>query len=313
MVLKLGSTSLYDGARKQFEGISSQAKISMAWVNDPLMRKSLAESDFDFAEFKKNPNGMSVFISVRSFRDRWRWARMFAKTFIERSKDDLNETATGKATLSVFDEFSSMKACPEILELMDTSADYRVRRCIVTQAMDQLEDIYHKAWRRFYAAADVRWFFGVECPFTQKFLSEQLGEEDYVRYVRSIAIGQSRTMQYSSTTGQQTSETHGRSHTRTKGNSWGTSANTSDTHSTSRQESRNYNYRESLIGYTLIRHLPFALHGTTLNRGCSGGSSTSHATNHGSTSGGSDATSEASQTSRTTGHQVSETVSRSSA
>lgn len=260
---------LHAGARKQWEGIRSQAQSALSWVEKPTMKACLASSSLSFADLKTNPNGMSVFISLKDLSSEWRWIRMVLSMLAVQSKT-YDDPATGHSTLVVVDEFPKLKPMPVILDFLDCMAKHRVRMLIVCQSIDQLEEVYPKSWHRFFAAADIRWFFGAESHRTRKFLEDELGQTEIMRLTRSQAeaIGYSTnsSMSASENRGENTStaRTIGQNETWSQGSSEGTSENWGN------GWSRGDSYKESVLGLVpWLNRVPL-LKGATRSRGRNG-------------------------------------------
>lgn len=240
-------SQLFSGARKQWEGIRSQAQSALSWVEKPTIKACLASSSFSFADLKTNPNGMSVFISLKDLSSEWRWIRMVLSMLAVQSKT-YDEPATGHSTLVVVDEFPKLKPMPVILDFLDCMAKHRVRMLIVCQSIDQLEEVYPKSWHRFFAAADIRWFFGAESHRTRKFLEDELGQTEIMRLTRSQAeaIGYSTNSSMSASENESQNASTARSVSQNETWSKGTSEGTSKEWGSG--WSRGDSYKESILG-----------------------------------------------------------------
>lgn len=236
-----GVGELFENARKQWEGVRSQATQSLGWLADPEMLASMRESQVRLSDLKSKPHGVSVYLSIPSMQTNWRWVRLMVKMFTEETRS-MKRPATGHQTLVVLDEFTSMKYMPEMDELMDKSAEYGIRMCIVIQRMEQIKRVYPKSWGQFFSAADVRWFFGMECQVTREYIEKELGEVEVMRITRNRSVAKGTTEQ--ETTGSSdttnTNRTTGTSKTKSKG----TQSGSGDGHSTGKSR----NHKETAFG-----------------------------------------------------------------
>jgi len=227
-----GLHELFENARKQWEGIRSQAVQSLGWLAVPQMKASMEYSDVSFSRLKSDPHGCTIYLSLPSMKTYWRWVRLMVKMFAEETQS-MSRPATGHQTLVILDEFTSLKAMPEMNDLMDKSAEYGIRMCVVIQRLEQLQEVYPKSWGQFFSAADVRWFFGTECHKTRDFLEKELGEREVIRVTRSVSQADGTSEQDSETTQEAVSETGGESGGGSISQSEGGGDNESDSEGTS--------------------------------------------------------------------------------
>lgn len=241
--------SMMTASPKTFESVLQAAALHTEFLDSPGMRSVLAKSDFDLAELKASPKGMTLYLCLpqRYIDTHYRWLRMMVVLTTTEMEVVRGRPATGYPVLMVLDEFAGLKRMTAIESAVAQIAGFGVKLFFVLQSLEQLKHTYKDNWETFLSNAGVKIFFSIEDHFTREYVSKLAGETEIIREVQSTnessaenesyAEGQTRseTLSTSETRGKSQSLTDGTSASRTLGTS--RSVNESRTEGTSQSRS----------------------------------------------------------------------------
>ena len=239
---------LFTDAKKQWLGIQSAAKQSLSWLTDPLMQEAMKESDVDFRDLKNDEHGATIYISVSDMSIYYRWVRMLVKMFNAQSQT-FDAPATDHQTLVVLDEFSSLKAMPEMSDLIDKSAEYGVRMCIVIQRLSQLKKHYPADWEQFISASDLRFFFGIEEETTCAYLEKSLGDIEVIRTTRNASHAEGVTEQHGVSRGTSRMHTHTTGKADAISANWNKGENENSSNAHAVNKGKGSHHKQTIVGF----------------------------------------------------------------
>ena len=225
-------------ADKQKSGVLKSARTNTEFLDSIPMRRLLEDSDFDLAELKTNPQGLTVFLTLpqRFMETHYRWLRLMIVLAVGEMERIKGRPASGHPTLFLLDEFAGLKRMEVIENAAAQAAGFGIKFLFVVQNLPQLEDIYEKSWETFLGNSGLKLFFQIDDDFTRSYVSRQLGEMETTRQTRSGSQSQSTSDSF--TEGNSSSFTDGHSTSRRPILHMRTSKQTSSGHSNSRSTSR---------------------------------------------------------------------------
>lgn len=178
---------IYERSDRQFFGMLQTATTQTSFLDDPQMARCLEASDFELAELKTNPKGVSLFVSIP---ERWqdthfRWLRLvviLTRNEMERVRYEgtAEKTATGHPVLFCLDEFAALHRMKEMERAVAMIAGYGVKLLLVVQDLNQLKTTYKDGWQTLYGGCGIRIFFEITDLFTVEYVSKLLGETEVV-------------------------------------------------------------------------------------------------------------------------------------
>jgi len=201
-------------ADKQRSGVLEAARTNTEFLDSIPMQRLLAASDFDLAELKTNPQGLTVFLTLpqRFMETHYRWLRLMIVLAVGEMERIKGRPANGHPTLFLLDEFAGLKRMEVIENAAAQAAGFGIKFLFVVQNLPQLEDLYEKSWETFLGNSGLKLFFQIDDDFTRSYVSRQLGELETVR--RTESGSQSNSTSDSLTHGDSTTYNDGRSTSR---------------------------------------------------------------------------------------------------
>jgi type IV secretory pathway TraG/TraD family ATPase VirD4 len=201
-------------ADKQRSGVLESARTSTQFLESVPMQRMLQDSDFDLAELKTNPKGLTIYLTLpaRYMETHYRWLRLMITLAVGEMERIKGRPATGHPTLFLLDEFAGLKRMEVVEHAAAQAAGFGVKFLFVVQNLPQIEDLYEKSWETFLGNSGLKLFFQIDDDFTRSYLARQLGELETTRQTRSGS--QSQSLSDSTTKGNNTSYTDGHSTSR---------------------------------------------------------------------------------------------------
>ena len=166
----------------------------------------------------------------------YRWLRLMISLAVGEMERIKGRPATGHPTLFVLDEFAGLQRMEVIENAAAQAAGFGVKFFFVVQNLAQLDDIYDKGWETFLGNSGLKMFFQIDDDFTRQYVSRQLGELETTRFSQSGSASQSTSN--SKTTGRSNSDNWNRGTSRRPLLHFRTSKQTSSGRSFSRSSSQ---------------------------------------------------------------------------
>ena len=189
------------------------------------MQRSLEGCDFQLAELKTRPEGLSLFLCLpqRYMSTHYRWLRMMISLTVTEMEKVRGRPATGHPILMMLDEFAGLKRMEVVESAVAQIAGYGVKMFFVLQSLEQLKAIYKDNWETFLANSGLKVFFNLEDNFSRDYVSKLIGETEVIREVRTSSDSVSESESTSHSTSKSSSETRGRSSSTSTSETEGTS------------------------------------------------------------------------------------------
>ena len=295
-------TNMLVNSPKQFESVLQVASRNTEFIDSPAMQRCLEASDFQLAELKTRPGGLSVYLCLpqRFMSTHYRWLRMMIALTVTEMEKVRGRPATGYPVLMLLDEFAGLKRMEVIENAVAQIAGYGVKLFFVLQSLEQIKAVYKDNWETFLANAGLKVFFNLEDHFSREYVSKLIGETEVMREVRSASdstsesesVSRSMTRSQSETSGRSSStgvsESDGTNSSVNKGRSWGVNS--------SESRSQNYTYAQGLIfrNYDYERRGDGRSQSSGKSKGWTEGQS--HGVSHGTSRSRTDGTSKSSTT-----------------
>jgi type IV secretory pathway TraG/TraD family ATPase VirD4 len=228
-------TNMLLNSPKQFESVLQVANRNTEFIDSPGMQRCLEGSDFQLAELKTRPEGLSVYLCLpqRYMSTHYRWLRMMIALTVTEMEKVRGVPATRHPVLLVLDEFAGLKRMEVIERAVAQIAGYGVKMFFVLQSLEQLKGTYKDNWETFLANSGLKVFFNLEDNFSREYVSKLIGETEVIREVRSESdsVSESESLSRSTTrttsesrttsTSSGTSESEGTNSSVSSGKSWG--------------------------------------------------------------------------------------------
>ena len=212
-------------ADKQRSGVLESARTNTKFLDDAPMQRLVETSDFELAELKTNPTGLSLYLTLpqRFMETHFRWLRLMISLAIGEMERVKGRPRSGYPTLFVLDEFAGLKRMEVVEHAVAQAAGFGVKFLFITQNLTQLKTVYDDGWETFVSNCGLKLFFQVDDDFTRSYVSRLLGEYEVRRETRSSSHAESRSR--SRTKGENFSKNIGTSTGSTDGGSSGYSRN----------------------------------------------------------------------------------------
>jgi len=219
-------TNMLVNSPKQFESVLQVANRNTEFIDSPAMQRCLEASDFDLADLKTSPEGMSLFLCLpqRFMNTHYRWLRLMISLTVTEMEVVRGRPATGHPVLMVLDEFAGLKRMEIIEHAVAQIAGYGVKLFFVLQSLEQLKAVYKDNWETFLSNSGLKVFFSLDDHFSRDYVSKLVGETEVIREARSASESDSESESFSHTVNR----------SRTTGRSVSDGTNWSDTDSQSR-------------------------------------------------------------------------------
>ena len=174
-------------ADKQRSGVLEAARTNTEFLDSPPMQRLLERSDFDLAELKTNPRGLTIYLTLpqRVMETHYRWLRLMIALAVGEMERIKGRPATGQPTLFLLDEFAGLKRMEVIENAAAQAAGMGIKFMFVVQNLAQLSEIYDKSWETFFGNSGLKLFFQIDDDFSRQYVSRQLGELETLRQTRS--------------------------------------------------------------------------------------------------------------------------------
>ncbi|MBS1509380.1 MAG: type IV secretory system conjugative DNA transfer family protein [Bacteroidetes bacterium] len=165
--------SLAIGSAKTWLGILSEARRATAFLESPLIKKSLQsdESGFDPMMLQRENTTAYVILPERNLNTHKTWLRLVFGTTLK-----LCNFIAKRRVNFLLDEFPILGKMEDFLRAYSFGRGQKISCWIFAQSLSQLKEIYGEdGLNTFLSNAKLRQFFGMNDLYTQKFVSDLLG------------------------------------------------------------------------------------------------------------------------------------------
>ena len=174
-------------------GVMATAQTNTEFLDDAPMQRLVETSDFDLAELKTNPTGITLYLTLpqRFMETHFRWLRLMISLAIGEMERIKGRPRSGYPTLFVLDEFAGLRRMEVIEHAVAQAAGFGAKFLFITQNLPQLKVVYDEGWETFVSNCGLKIFFQIDDDFTRSYVSRLLGEHEVRRTTQSGSRSQS--------------------------------------------------------------------------------------------------------------------------
>ena len=153
------------------------------------MRNVLKGHDFDLADLKRDPAGVSIYLCFPATRVEMSkgWLRIFINQLLDAMEREKTEPPA--PVLACLDEFPVLGYMRQLENAAGQIASFGVKLWVVLQDWSQGKALYNERWETFVGNAGILQFFGNNDLTTTEYISKKLGKTR-VEVARSGEVGQ---------------------------------------------------------------------------------------------------------------------------
>ena len=181
----------YDMEAREQANVLSNVRRHTKFLDYRAMRQSLSGHDFDLADLKSDPNGVTIYLCFPATRIEIsnRWLRIFVNQLLDAMERE--KTPPPAPVLVCLDEFPVLGYMRQLETAAGLIASYDVKLWVLIQDWSQGKALYKDRWETFTGNAGVIQAFGNNDLATTEYLSKRLGRTT-VEVTRSseVAINQ---------------------------------------------------------------------------------------------------------------------------
>ena len=166
--------NMFQNGDRQYQSVLQVANRNTEFIDSPAMQRSLEGCDFQLAELKTRPEGLSLYLCLpqRYMSTHYRWLRMMISLTVTEMEKVRGRPATGYPILMMLDEFAGLKRMEVVENAVAQIAGYGVKMFFVLQSLEQLKAIYKDNWETFLANSGLKVFFNLEDNFSRDYVSK---------------------------------------------------------------------------------------------------------------------------------------------
>jgi type IV secretion system protein VirD4 len=157
-------------AENTWRGVKFQIDASLAFLDNPGVRRTLAETSFPVVDLRRKRLSLYVAVPNKEKEALGRWLRLVYTTVIDR----IDQTP-GRNVHVVVDEFAALGKFDRVLTDLATQRAAGLRYHIALQDLNQLHELYGNGWQTIVGNCSVRQFLAVNDNFTAEYVSRALG------------------------------------------------------------------------------------------------------------------------------------------
>lgn len=178
--LEGAARDFYDKADRERASVLSVALRNTKFLDYPELRQSLSGHDFDLADLKTAPGGLTVYLCLPAGRMATcnRWFRLFVNLALEAMERERAKPAI--PVLAVLEEFHVLGHMQQIEVAAALVAGFGMKLLIVLQDLTQLKRHYKDGWETFLGNAGIMAFFGNNDMTTLEYISKRCGQTSLI-------------------------------------------------------------------------------------------------------------------------------------
>ncbi|MDD2003614.1 type IV secretory system conjugative DNA transfer family protein [Pseudomonas putida] len=160
----------------EISGVHSTVNRHTKFLDYSAFRKVLREHDFDLAELKRNPAGVSIYLCFPATRIEIsrRWMRVFVNQLLDAMERE--KTVPPVPVLACLDEFPVLGYMKQLETASGLIASFGVKLWVIIQDWSQGKALYGERWETFAGNAGIMQFFGNNDLATTEYISKLLGK-----------------------------------------------------------------------------------------------------------------------------------------
>ena len=166
----------YDKGANESAGVLSSVRRHTKFLDYSGMRRVLAGHDFDLADLKRDPKGVSVYLCLPASRMGLcnRWFRIFINQLLDAMERE--KTVPAAPVLVCLDEFPVLGHMRQLEDAAGQIASFHVKLWVILQDWGQGQALYKERWETFAGNAGILQFFGNNDLKTLEYVSRRLGK-----------------------------------------------------------------------------------------------------------------------------------------
>ncbi|QYZ64672.1 MAG: type IV secretory system conjugative DNA transfer family protein [Gammaproteobacteria bacterium (ex Lamellibrachia satsuma)] len=166
----------YDKSDRERDSVLSTVRRHTKFLDYTAMRKILKDHDFDLADLKRDPKGVTVYLCFPATRSEIsnRWLRMFINQLLDAMERE--KTVPAAPVLACLDEFPVLGYMRQLESAIGQIASFHVKLWFILQDWNQGKALYKERWESFVGNAGIMQFFGNNDLTTTEYISKKLGK-----------------------------------------------------------------------------------------------------------------------------------------
>lgn len=166
----------YEKPENERASVLSTARRHTKFLDYAAMRKVLSGHDFDLADLKRAPAGVSVFLCLPASRIGMcnRWLRIFVNQVLDAMEREKRKPDA--PVLVCLDEFPVLGHMRQLEDAAGQIASFDVKLWVMLQDWGQGKALYGDRWETFAGNAGILQFFGNNDLATTEYISKRLGK-----------------------------------------------------------------------------------------------------------------------------------------
>lgn len=174
--LEGAARDFYEKGSTERAGVLSTVRRHTKFIDYSGMRRVLAGHDFDLADLKRDPKGVSVYLCLPASRMGLcnRWLRIFVNQLLDAMERE--KTTPPAPVLVCLDEFPVLGFMSQLQDAIGHIASFHVKMWVVLQDWGQGKALYKERWETFAGNAGILQFFSNIDLETLEHVSRRLGK-----------------------------------------------------------------------------------------------------------------------------------------
>jgi type IV secretion system protein VirD4 len=166
----------YEKSDRERSAVLSTVRRHTKLLDYTAMRKVLSGHDFDLADLKRDPNGVTVYLCLPASRMGLcnRWLRIFINQLLDAMEREKTEPAA--PVLVCMDEFPVLGHMRQLEDAAGQIASFHVKLWVLIQDWSQGKALYGDRWETFAGNAGILQCFGNNDLATTEYISRRLGK-----------------------------------------------------------------------------------------------------------------------------------------
>lgn len=174
--LMAAALDFYGKGENEITSVQSTVNRHTKFLDYTAFRDVLQDHDFDLAELKSRPGGVSVYLCFPATRVdiSKRWMRLFVNQLLDAMERE--KTKPAAPVLACLDEFPVLGYMKQLETASGLIASFHVKLWVILQDWSQGKALYGERWETFAGNAGIMQFFGNNDQTTTEYISKRLGK-----------------------------------------------------------------------------------------------------------------------------------------
>ena len=176
LAIEGSARSFYEKADRERDSALSTIRRHTKFLDYPALRNALSGHDFDLADLKRDPAGVTVYLCFPATRIDMagRWLRIFINQLLDAMERE--KAATAAPVLACLDEFPVLGYMRQLENAVGQIASFGVKLWVIVQDFSQIKALYGERAESFIANAGFIQCFGITDIATAEYVSRMLGK-----------------------------------------------------------------------------------------------------------------------------------------